>query len=368
MGKKNANTAVPAQVKHVNKVKENAFLYDWKRNRNLLLMSLIGVVVVFIFNYMPMGGIIIAFKDYNLFKGIMASPWAGLKHFRSFFGDPYFGRLLRNTFLTGFWTFIFTFPAPIVLALMLNELKDGMYKKVTQTITYLPYFISAVVVVSLMKTMFSVTGPVNHVIQAMGGDAIMFFNEPGWFRPLYVGSSVWQTVGYNSIIYLAALSGVDPSLYEAATLDGATKMQKIINVTLLGSSVWQTVGYNSIIYLAALSGVDPSLYEAATLDGATKMQKIINVTLPAISGTILVLLIMNIGSVVSVGFEKVFLMYNPGTYETADVLSTYTYRRGIKDREYSFGATVDLFNSVISMTLLIIANTISKKIAGEGLW
>ena len=264
MGKKNANTAVPAQVKHVKKVKENAFLYDWKRNKNLLLMSLIGVVVVFIFNYMPMGGIIIAFKDYNLFRGIWASPWAGLKHFRSFFGDPYFGRLIRNTFLTGFWTFIFTFPAPIILALMLNELKDGMYKKVTQTITYLPYFISAVVVVSLMKTMFSMTGPVNQVITAMGGDAILFFNEPGWFRPLYVGSSVWQTVGYNSIIYLAALSGVDPTLYEAATLDGATKMQKIINVTI-----------------------------------------------PAISGTILVLLIMNIGSVVQVGFEKVFLMRQP---------------------------------------------------------
>lgn len=321
MGKKNANTAVPAQVKHVKRVKENAFLYDWKRNKNLLLMSLIGVVVVFIFNYLPMGGIIIAFKDYNLVKGVFNSPWAGLRHFKSFFGDPYFGRLLRNTFLTGFWTFVFTFPAPIILALMLNELKDGMYKKVTQTITYLPYFISAVVVVSLMKTMFSVTGPVNQIITAMGGEAIMFFNEPGWFRPLYVGSSIWQTVGYNSIIYLAALSGVDPTLYEAATLDGATKMQKIINVTI-----------------------------------------------PAISGTILVLLIMNIGSVVSVGFEKVFLMYNPGIYETADVLSTYTYRRGMKDRQYSYAATVDLFNSFISMTLLVIANTISRKVAGEGLW
>lgn len=321
MGKKNANTAVPAQVKHVKRVKENAFLYDWKRNKNLLLMSLIGVVVVFIFNYLPMGGIIIAFKDYNLVKGVFNSPWAGLRHFKSFFGDPYFGRLLRNTFLTGFWTFVFTFPAPIILALMLNELKDGMYKKVTQTITYLPYFISAVVVVSLMKTMFSVTGPVNQIITAMGGEAIMFFNEPGWFRPLYVGSSVWQTIGYNSIIYLAALSGVDPTLYEAATLDGATKMQKIINVTI-----------------------------------------------PAISGTILVLLIMNIGNVVQVGFEKVFLMYNPGIYETADVLSTYTYRRGMKDRQYSYAATVDLFNSFISMTLLVIANTISRKVAGEGLW
>lgn len=320
MGKKNANTAVPAQVKATRK-KENMFLYDWKRNKNLLLMSLIGFIVVFIFRYMPMGGIVIAFKDYNVFRGILASPWCGLKHFRSFFGDPYFGRLLRNTFLTGFLTFIFTFPAPIILALMLNELKDGMYKKVTQTITYLPYFISAVIIVSLMKTMFSVNGPVNNIITAMGGEAIMFFNEPGWFRPLYVGSTIWQTVGYNSIIYLAALSGVDPSLYEAATLDGATKMQKIMHVTL-----------------------------------------------PAISGTILVLLIMNIGSVVSVGFEKVFLMYNPGIYVTADVLSTYTYRRGIEGQDYSFGAAVDLFNSAISMTLLVIANVISKKVAGEGLW
>ena len=321
MGKKNSTTSVPAQVKHVKKVSEKAFLYDWKRNRNLLWMSVIGVVVMFIFNYMPMGGIIIAFKDYNLFRGIWGSDWAGLKHFRSFFGDPYFGRLLRNTFLLGFWTFIFTFPAPIILALMLNELKDGMYKKVTQTITYLPYFISAVVVVTILKSMFSGTGPVNHIINALGGETILFFNEPKWFRTLYVGSSIWQTVGYNSIIYLAALSGVDPTLYEAATLDGATKMQKIINVTI-----------------------------------------------PAISGTILVLLIMNVGSIVQVGFEKVYLMYSPGTYETADVLSTYTYRRGIEGREYSFGATVDLFNSVISMVLLVIANTISRKVAGEGLW
>ena len=323
MGKKSAaaSTAVPVQVKRVKKARENAFLYDWKRNKNLLLMSLIGFIVVFIFNYLPMFGIVIAFKNYNLYAGIWASKWVGLRHFKSFFGDPYFFRLIRNTFLTGLFTFLFTFPAPIILALMLNELKDGMYKKTTQTITYLPYFISTVVVVSLLKTLLAGTGPVNQLLGNFGIEPILFFNEPGWFRTIYVVSSVWQTVGYNSIIYLAALSGVDVSLYEAATLDGATKMQKILHVTI-----------------------------------------------PAISGTILVLLIMNVGSIVSVGFEKIYLMYTPATYETADVLSTYTYRRGMQNREFSYGAAVDLFNSVISMALLIIANTISKKVAHQGLW
>ena len=215
MGKKSAaaSTAVPIQVKRVKKARENAFLYDWKRNKNLLLMSLIGFIVVFIFNYLPMFGIVIAFKNYNLYAGIWASKWVGLRHFKSFFGDPYFFRLIRNTFLTGLFTFLFTFPAPIILALMLNELKDGMYKKTTQTITYLPYFISTVVVVSLLKTLLSGTGPVNQLLGNFGIEPILFFNEPGWFRTIYVVSSVWQTVGYNSIIYLAALSGVDVSLY-----------------------------------------------------------------------------------------------------------------------------------------------------------
>ncbi|MBT3273428.1 MAG: sugar ABC transporter permease [Spirochaetales bacterium] len=298
-----------------------ALIYDFKHHKAMLSMVLIGVVAVFIFNYLPMFGIIIAFKRYNLFAGIMASPWIGFKNFQNFFNDPYFFRLVKNTVMLGFTTFLFTFPAPIVLALMLNELNDGPYKRIAQTITYLPYFVSTVVVVGLLKQIFSHSGVVNQVLELIGFEKILFFNEASWFRPLYVGSQVWQTVGYTSIIYLAALSAIDPQLYEAATIDGASRWQKIIRVTI-----------------------------------------------PSIMGTIIVLMILNIGHIVSVGFEKVYLMYSPATWSTSDVLATYTYRRGIIDRDFSFGTAVGLFNSVISMIMVIGTNAWSRKFAKQSLW
>ena len=302
-------------------VVHNPLLYDLKYNTHLILMVSIGMLFVLIFNYLPMFGIVIAFKQYNLFKGIMASPWVGLKQFRLFFTDPFFFRLLKNTLLLGFFTFVFTFPAPIVLALMLNEMKQGKYKRIAQTITYLPYFISTVVVVGLLKQIFSQSGVVNQILMSFNMDKILFFNEPSWFRPLFVGSQVWSTVGYTSIIYLAALSGIDPQLYEAATIDGASKWNKITNVTI-----------------------------------------------PSISGTIIVLMILNIGQIVNVGFEKVYLMYSPATYSTADVLATYTYRRGIIERDFSFGTAVGLFNSVMSMILVVLSNKWARAISEQSLW
>lgn len=319
MNAKKDNLTLPNNQKNK---KVNPFVYDLKNNKNLLLMVFLGMIMVFVFNYLPMFGIVVAFKDYSIFKGVFKSEWVGLRNFIDFFNDPYFFRLIKNTFLLGFFTFLFTFPAPIFLALMINELKDGVYKRISQTITYLPYFISTIVVVGMLKELFSADGVANNLLAAFGRtEPIYFFNESSMFRPLYVGSQVWKTVGYSSIIYLAALSGIDPQLYEAATIDGASRWHKI----------WK-------------------------------------ITIPSISQTIVVLLILNAASIVRVGFEKVFLMYSPATYETADVLATYVYRRGIENRDYSFGASIDLINSCVSMILVIATNSLAKRISGKSIW
>ena len=233
----------------------------------------------------------------------------------------YFFRLIRNTFLLSTMGLIFSFPAPVIFALALNELRSNKFKRVAQTISYLPYFISTVVLVGILMTLFSYDGIINSVITFLGGSTQNFFNDPKWFRTLYIGSGIWQGVGWGSIIYLAALSGVPTELYEAAAIDGANRWKQMLHITL-----------------------------------------------PSLVPTMTILMIMNLGNMLNIGFEKVYLMYNPGIYETADVISTYVYRRGIIGMDYSYSTAVGLFNSVVSLILIAIANAISRKVTETSLW
>ena len=236
----------------------------------MLLPVLIHYII---FHYLPMYGIVIAFKDFRAGLGILGSPWAGLKYFRQFFESYYFLRLIRNTFLINLFDLFWGFPAPIILALLLNELRSNSFKRVVQSISYLPHFISVVITVGFIVDFFSHKGLINNFLSMFGMTPINFLIEPSWFRTLYIGSGIWQGIGWGSIIYLAAISGIDPGLYEAATIDGAGRFRKISAITI-----------------------------------------------PSIMPTIVILLIFRIGGMMSVGFEKVFLMYNPSTYETADVI------------------------------------------------
>ena len=303
-------------------MKRKAFWKSLRRDRQLVFM-LIPVVIFFaVFSYYPLYGILIAFKDYSISRGILGSPWAGLRYFRQFFSSPYFGRLLRNTVLISVYSLLWGFPVPILFALLLNEFKDGKFKRVIQTVSYLPHFISLVVICGILIDIFSPQGGVvNSILYSLTGKRINFFGEPEWFRTMYVGSGVWQEFGWNSIIYLAAITGINPDLYEAARIDGAGRLRQI----------W-------------------------------------HVTLPGIKPTILTLLILNLGNIMSVGYEKIILLYSPTTYETADVISTYVYRTGLLSQQYSYAGAVGLFNSAINIAILVLCNFAGKKLFGVGIW
>jgi len=298
---------------------------DLIRNRNLYLMVLPIVVYYFIFHYIPMYGVQIAFKDFTPAKGIWGSPWVGLEKFREFFvyDSFYVWRIIRNTILINVYDIIFGFPAPIIFALLLNEIKNSIYKRTLQTVSYMPHFISTVVMVGIILDFFSRDGLINQILKSLGviSEPISFMTEPGWFRPIYVGSGIWQHMGWGSIIYLAAISNIDPQLYEAALIDGAGRFKQAIYVTL-----------------------------------------------PGIMPTIIIMFILRVGGIMNVGFEKVYLMYNPLTYETADVISTYVYRKGLLEMDYSYGTAVGLFNSLINFALVVITNQISKKLTETSLW
>lgn len=276
-----------------------------------------------IFCYLPMSGIVIAFKDFRPARGIWGSKWSNpwYKWFKQFFNGYYFERLLRNTLLINLYDLIFGFPAPILLALLLNELHHTGFKRVVQTISYLPHFISSVVVCGIILDFFSSSGVVNQIIMALGGEKILFWQKPEWFRTLYVGSGIWQGVGYGSIIYLSALGGVDAELYDAAAIDGCGRFSRAIHVTL-----------------------------------------------PGILPTIIIMLILRVGSMLNVGFEKIILLYNETIYETADVISSFVYRYGLTNGNYSYATAVGLFNSVFSFVLLIIVNYVSRKVSEISLW
>jgi putative aldouronate transport system permease protein len=274
------------------------------------------------FKYVPMFGILISFKDYNAFKGVWESEWVGLKYYTLFFESPDFLKLLRNTILLGFYKIIFGFPAPIILALLLNEVRLQVVKRVAQSISYLPHFISNVVVVSMMFLFLSPSnGIVNNVVEWLGYESINFMQDENYFRALYVLSDIWQHIGWETIIYLAALSAIDPQLYEAARVDGANRWHQLRHITI-----------------------------------------------PGISSAIIILFILNIGQVLDIGFEKVLLMLNPSIYNTADVLSTYVFRTGIQSMNYSYGTAIDLFTSIVNLTFILSANWISRKVSSTSLW
>lgn len=303
--------------------KRQVFLKKCIRQKWLLLMTIPGLLVLLLLHYYPIYGIQIAFKNYNMGLGIWGSKWVGLKWFNSFFHNPFAGRLMRNTFLLGFLSLLFGFPLPILLSILINELNFDRFKRTVQSITYLPHFISTVVVVGLLKELCAIDGPVNVLVSALGGTPIAFFSEPGWFRTLFVASNIWQEVGWGSIIYLAALTNVDVGLYEAAYIDGASRFQRIIHITL-----------------------------------------------PTILPTVTILFILNVGRMLTMDYQKVLLMYNPQTYETADIISTYTYREGINSMRYSYSAAVDLFMSVVSFVFLTVTNKIVKTLSSDAnsLW
>ena len=279
---------------------------------------LIPVIAYFIaFHYIPMFGTQIAFKDFSIAKGISESPWVGLKHFKAYFNSYYFGRLIKNTILLSAYNILFGFPAPILLAILINEVNNTRFKRVVQTVTYLPHFISIVIVCALLRNFFAMDGVINQVL----GTRINFFMREDMFRPLYVGSGIWQEVGWGSIVYLSAIVGIDHQLYEAAEIDGAGRLQKILYVTL-----------------------------------------------PCIAATITVMFIMRVGKMMTLGADKVLLMYNESTYATADIISTFVYRKGLLEQSYSYSAAVDLVNSLINCGLLVTANKLCKKISGNGLW
>ena len=267
------------------------------------------------------GGAIIAFKDYNPRLGIWGSPWVGIKHFIDFVTNYYFWRLLRNTLLISIYSILICFPAPIFLALMLNEVKSTTFKRSVQTITYIPYFVSMVVICGIVIDFTSTNGVINDILYALGFDRKSFMSNPAMFRPVYIVSELWQYVGFNSIIYLAAITAINPQLYEAAYIDGAGRIKMIVHITI-----------------------------------------------PSIMPTIIVLLILRIGNLMSVGYEKIILLYNPLTYDTADVISSFVYRKGLLDFKFSYSTAVGLFNSIINFTLLILANMISKKFSETSLW
>ena len=294
---------------------------DFRRNRLLYLMVVPMAVYLLIFCYYPMYGAVIAFKNFVPARGILGSPWVGFKHFSDFFGSFYFWRLLKNTFLISFWSIVFGFPAPILLALIFNEVRGKKFKKVAQTVSYLPYFISLVVVCGLIQDFCSEQGVIGQMAALFGGTPGNLLARPENFRTIYVASGIWQGVGWGSIIYLAAIAGIDLELYDAAVIDGAGRFGQIIHITI-----------------------------------------------PCILPTIIILFLLNIGGILNVGFEKIILLYNPGTLSTADVISSFTYRRGLLEMNYSYSTAVGLFNSVVNFVFLVIANALSNKLSETSLW
>ena len=294
-------------------------LWKYKEYYFLLLPALIYVII---FNYGPLYGVQIAFKNFYGSKGILGSPWVGFDHFVDFFTSFNFWTLVKNTLVLSLYSLAVTFPIPIVVALILNELKSNKLKRFSQTVLYAPHFISMVVLVGMMSAMFAKsTGVINTLLELLGLERYYFMGEPGAFRHMYVWSGVWQNAGWNAIVYIAALSGVDPNLHEAAEVDGASRLQRIFYINL-----------------------------------------------PCIAPTVIIMLIMAVGRIASLGYEKVFLLQNDLNVEVSEIISTYVYKRGIINTSYSFSAAVGLFNNVINVIMLWIANAISRKVSETSLF
>ena len=297
----------------------------WKRIlacRELYLMPLLPVIWYILFLYTPMYGILIAFKDYRAARGIWGSEWIGLEHFKRFFSSFYFGRIVGNTLTINILSLLFGFPFPIFLALLLGELRNGKFRKVLQNVAYIPHFLSAVIVVSIMQLILNPnTGVYNMIRQWFGLPVTNYFASVGAFKPMYIISGIWQNMGWDAILYIAALAGIDTTLYEAASIDGAGRLQKI----------W-------------------------------------HISLPGISSTITIMLLLRCGQIMNIGYEKVLLMQNSLNQASSDVISTYVYRVGILEGNFDYSTAISLFNSVCNILLLLLANAIAKRVNGTSLW
>ncbi|MBA3869277.1 MAG: sugar ABC transporter permease [Anaerolineae bacterium] len=318
-GQKQSLLANPQSTSQWYKAKKS-----FRRHWQLYLVMVPALLYFFVFKYIPIANAVIAFKEYNVVQGIWGSPWVGLKYFNLFFENPVFWTLIKNTLAISLYALVVGFPIPIILAICLNEIRDGFFRRFTQLVTYAPYFISTVIIVSMLILLLSPRlGAVNLGLEALGLKPINFLGVPALFAGIFAWSGVWQFSGYAAVIYLAALSGIDPQLHDAAKVDGASRLQKIRHVDL-----------------------------------------------PGIMPVILVILILNVGSLLSVSFEKIFLLQNPLNLATSEVISTYVYKIGLLNANYSFATAVGLFNSVIGMILLVLVNSLAKRFSdsGAGLW
>jgi putative aldouronate transport system permease protein len=298
--------------------------HGWKMildSKYLYLMFMLPFVYFLVFKYGPMFGLLIAFQDYNVFEGIWGSEWVGLIHFEEFIYDPYFWKIVYNTIVINVYMLIFYFPLPIVLALLLNEVKHAIFKRFVQSVSYLPHFLSTVVICGIVVNFLATDGLVNKLFAYMGREPVQYLMLADWFRTIYISSEIWQRIGWGSIIFLAALTGVDPHLYEAAKLDGANRLKQ----------TW-------------------------------------HITIPGIAPVISILFLLTLGEIMTIGFEKILLLYTGPTYETADVISTYVYRRGLLGADFSYGTAVGLFQSIIALVLIALANKTARKIGATSLW
>lgn len=294
-----------------------------RTNGTLYLLLLPAILFYAIFHYAPMGGVAIAFQDYNLFKGMAASPWVGFKHFQNFFSSIYFGRLIKNTLLLNIYTIIFSFPVPILFALLLSEIRFEKSKKLIQSFCCIPHFLSVVVLCSILSMIFSPTYGIAGRLQQLAGSTtpVNYIKTNDWFRTIYISSGIWQNTGWNSLVFYSAILNIDPSLHEAAIIDGATRRQRARYITI-----------------------------------------------PTIMPTIIMMLLLSVGRIMNVGFEKVYLLQTPSTYEVSDVISTYVYRMGLTQNQFSFASAVGLFNSIVSLLIVGISNFASNKFSETSLW
>jgi putative aldouronate transport system permease protein len=303
-------------------VPKRSTLKDYMRYRHFFFMMVPVIVYFVIFHYGPMWGMLIAFKDYYPLRGFFGSPWVGFKHFERLFSGLYFLPVLRNTLVISFLKLLFGFPAPIILAVMLNEVRRLTFKRVIQTISYLPHFISWVVLAGLVIEILSPSrGPINIALKAMGLDPIFFIADERWFRPVLVASSIWREIGWQSIIFLAAMAGIDPELYDVAEIDGAGRMRKIVSITV-----------------------------------------------PSIFPVIVIMFIFATGRIINDDFEQILNLLNPRVMEVGDVIMTYTFREGIQKLNYSYASAVGFFKNVVSFLLVVTANTIARRMTGHSVW
>ena len=309
------------QVPIITTTKRSLVLKALKKDWQLYSLLILPIIYLVIFKYIPMIGNIIAFRRFIPGGNIFGEEWVGFRYIQMFIGDATFWHVFKNTLIMSSLTLLVCFPAPIIIALLLNEVKSKKFKKFVQTASYLPHFLSIVIISGMILQLTATNGALNSLIEFFGGKPILFMQDAKWFRPIYVGSEAWQTMGWGAILYLAALTNIDESLYEAAKMDGANRWKQTIHITI-----------------------------------------------PGILPTITTLLILNIGSIMAVGFEKVLLLYNPLNYETADVISTYLYRVGLQSSNFSYATAIGLFESIIGLILVFSANFLSKKYTDNGLW